>query len=135
MLVFRVASEFTSGGFENVGGRRVSLRHSPRTVDGVAVKRQLWLGSGEAELAAVPGEPGAAVVFQKQPDATCQILFVDPIHPGLPGIHILRVLNLIMQELDGTRTILTDMTDDAEGVARGNMETPPPFFDNPLVVR
>lgn len=43
MLVFRVSTEFSGGGFEDVGGRRASLRYSPSACYRVAVQRQLRL--------------------------------------------------------------------------------------------
>ena len=66
MLVFRVSAEFSGGGFEDVGGRRASLRHAPSAGDRVAVQRQLRLSPCEAELTAIPRKPGASVIFQKQ---------------------------------------------------------------------
>lgn len=132
MFVFRVTSELAGGGFENMTGRRVSLRHTQDTGDRVAVQGELRLGSGQAELAGVPRESGAAVVLQKQLDALGEIVIVDPMHhaAGRMGFRVLRV-----EKLDGSRAVFADVTDDAEDVGWGDVEALAPSVEDLRVVR
>lgn len=71
------------------------------------------------------------MVFQKQRDALGQIMIIDPMHAaGRIGLGALRV-----EELDGSRAIFTDVADDAEDVARGDVEALAPCIEDLRVVR
>src|SRR6266536_4507442 len=132
MLVEVVVVEARDGRLENVRRRCRAGRITPLPGRGVEMKRGPGLRAGQAELTGAGEMPGGRVTPEDS-QALRDAFLGQRGHGARPGEQ--RLDAVVGDELDGTGAVLTDVGQQRERVAGGDLEIAAPALQHPVVVR
>ena len=130
VLVLRESFEPHARWLEDVGGGHAAEGHTPTRA--VAVERDLGLRTGEAELALVARSACLARVDSDGGEASFDLLGGEPLHAA--WLVVQGAVALRRDELKPTRAVFSDVREQAERVARRDVELTTPTFEYELVV-